>query len=515
MPSSAVVQRTWDLLDDGAAAHVALRSEDVELLAWIAERSGGRASVRQALLENPAASLAVIERVLRDVGPGERAHRTLAKSRPQRELGELLARGLINAEHPREAVSWLGAHGALNTPPALDEAFASTEEHHWPLLLAELLRVDPTHATFDILQVVDVMQGLPGPTVSDSMWRAAATHLASRGERTVVQTRSATFPAAMLAELVNRGALKIQDTLAHLSPEQLRVVVRRLSPEHRLSLDELQAIAAAELTASEWHQLSYEPAAAAWAISEGPDVLAAGAGWQTENEALLVRLLRRNRTAHQFAGQHLRRVSKIWPRLSQRTRQEIGSTFGVDTLRSTVTGPIRDWLVACGPAGMLAAVQDTLTKTEVKKLVERTERTLDPEVAWVAAWTADRPRDRVRMVEIGFRHPDGVRRVGEWLRTASPTEIGRIWHLAEESTREALSRTLVALLRSSDETGWVEKVLPEISTDWQNAPEVLQDHAALWLSQNAEDPETWPAVWSLYQDWKGTLEDLLRAARHL
>jgi hypothetical protein len=514
-PSAAVVQELWELLDDTAAAHVTLRTEDPGLLSWIAARATGREAVRQALLENPATTMGTVEEVLRESRPGERAHRTLAKSRSQRDLGHLLARGLINADHPREAVSWLGAHGALAGGAALTEAFEVTDEHHWALLAVEVLRTEPTAATFDPSQLLEKMRELPRPTVSETMWRALGGHLAARGTADARTDALDHAHPALRAELVNLEAVTLVDALHGATPEEQSALVRRISTRRRLGIDDTRAISTVELTAAEWHDLSFEPAAASWAITDGPDVLAAGAGWQTENDALLVRLLRRRPEAHVFARHHLRRLAKIWPRLSQRTKQQISTTFDLPTLRLASTGPIREWLITNGSADLLRALQDGFNKTEVKKLVERAERTLDPEIAWVAAWTAERPRDRVRMVEIGLRHAEAARRIGEWVRTASPTEIGRIWHLAEEPMREPLSKALVSLLRSSEETGWIEKVLPELVTDWQNAPVALQEHAALWLTQNADDPGTWPALWSLYHGWNGTLEDLLRAARHL
>jgi hypothetical protein len=514
-PSADAVQALWETLDDTAAAHVTLRTEDADLLAWIAGRSAGREAVRQAVLENPATALGTVEAVLRESRPGERAHRTLAKSRSQRDLGHLLARGLINADHPREAVSWLGAHGALAGGDALTEAFTVTDENHWALLAVEVLRAEPTAAVFDPSELLDKMRELPRQTVSETMWRSLGGHLAARGTENTNRGALHDAHPALRAELVNLGAVTLVDALHGASTEGQNALMRRISARRRLGLDETRAVATVLLTASEWHDLSFEPAAASWAITDGPDALAAGAGWQTENDALLVRLLRRRPEAHEFARHHLRRLAKIWPRLSQRTKHQISTTFDLPTLRLASTGPIREWLITNGSADLLRALQDGFNKTEIKKLVERAERTLDPDIAWVAAWTAERPRDRVRMVEIGLRHDEAARRIGEWVRTASPAEIGRIWHLAEEPMREPLSKALVALLRSSEETGWIEKVLPELVTDWQNAPVALQEHAALWLSQNAEDPETWPALWSLYLGWSGTLEDLLRAGRNL
>lgn len=514
-PSAGVVQALWETLDDNAAAHVALRTEDQDLLSWIAERSAGRETVCQAILDNPATALTTVEKVLLESQPGERAYRTLAKSRSQRDLGHLFARGLINAGHPREAVSWLGAYGALAGGGALTEAFAVTDENHWALLAVEVLRVEPGVAVFDPSELLEKMRELPSQTVSETMWRSLGGHLVARGTGDAHLGALKGAHPALRAELVNLDAVALVEALHGASPEEQAALLRRISTQRRLGPDETRAVASVALTATEWHDLAFEPAAASWAITDGPGALAAGAGWQTENDALLVRLLRRRPEAHAFSRHHLRRLAKIWPRLSQRTKQQISATFDLPTLRLASTGPIREWLIANGAADLLRALQDGFTKTENKKIVERAERTLDPDIAWVGAWTAERPRDRVRMVEIGLRHDEAARRIGEWIRTASPTEIGRIWHLAEEPMREPLSKALVALLRSSEETGWIEKVLPELVTDWQNAPKALQEHAALWLSQNAGDPETWPALWSLYQGWNGTLEDLLRAARSL
>ena len=506
------VRQLWSQLDEASAVRAASRAEDPELLDWIAAHSEDRPGVRGALLSNPVTWFSTVQDLL--VARRENRDRELLeRSRSTRDLGELVVRGLLQAEHPRQAVQWMAGYAAeIPGEQALTLALHATEEQYQPEFLAELLRTDPSHARFDLGKVATLMYELGPHLIRDGMWRLLGAHVIARATPQETDDLLVTSGStAFRGELLTAGTITLEHATRGLDETQVRTLLKRLPPERTLTLEEVTLVAEVGLTAEEWHERRFEPDAAAWAADNPIESLSAGAAWFTNSDPLLVRVLRRNTMSHRFASKHLWRLARLWGRLSNRTRVSIVATFGTAELAALGAGEIRAWIIAQGQIETVEALQ--LSKTEARALIERVERTLEPRLAWLAAKSAERPRDRIRMAEIGLREDPGWQRLKEWLRSSSSNEIVRLWHLAEPRTRDDISGLLVGLLqRSTDDIAWVDKLLPELRTDWQNAPNILQEHAGRWLSDNVASEEGRIAVWGLYAEWQGTLEELLLAA---
>jgi len=511
----SVVRELWDYLDDASAARATARTEDPALLEWVALNTHGRSGIRTALLSNPSATLETIVIVLEETRE-PRDREILEKSRSTRDLGELLTRGLLEAGHPRQGAEWVAAHVAEQAgTDTLQRALDTIEEQHHALFLSELLRTDPLSAVFDLQAAGSALRELPPQVSGDGTWRLLAEHMAARGseadKRALIGSGA---PVAFTAELFKRHAIDAQTALEGLTPKDAAFLVKRLPAERKLDEDELRVFAHVELDSSDWHDRRYTAEAAAWAVENGSEDLAAGAGWFVESDPLLVRLLRRNTKSHAFAHHHLWRLGRLWPRLSNKTRSLVVAAMDPNTLGTINVAEIRHWIVSKGPVEVAAHLQ--LGKNETKLLVERVEQSLDADLAWLAARAAERPRDRVRMAEIGLRGKPDRSLLREWVKASSSGEIVRLWYLVTEEIRDDFSAILVATLqRHADDTAWVEKILPELRTAWQHAPHVLQEHAGRWLSENVTGEKGRLVAWSLYPEWTGTLEELANACREL
>lgn len=512
---ASVVRELWDSLDDTSAARATARTEDPLLLDWVAGNINGRNGVRSALLGNPSTSLAtVIDALEHTREPRDRE--ILEKTRTTRDLGELVTRGLLEAGHPRQGAEWVAAYVANQTgTSALQRALDAIEEQHHLLFLSELLRTEPGEAHFDIGAVTATLLEIPAHATGDGVWRLLAEHVAVRGtgeEQAAAADIAA--PVSFKAELFKHHAITATKALEGLRPKDAALLIKRIPAERKIDEEELRALAAVELDANDWHERRYTAEAAAWAVANGTEELAAGAGWFVESDPLLVRLLRRNTKSHAFAHQHLWRLGRLWPRLSNKTRNLVVEAMDSNALAAVNVAEIRHWIVSKGPAQ--AAGQLQLGKAETKLLVERIEQTLEPDLAWLAARVAERPRDRVRMAEIGLRGRPDRTLLREWVKSSSSGEIVRLWYLAKEEVRIDFSDILVATLqRNCDDTSWIEKILPELRTEWQNAPHILQEHAGRWLSENVDGEKGRLLAWSLYPEWSGTLEELANACREL
>lgn len=510
-----VVKELWETLDDLSAARAAARSEDPELLDWIARHSELRSGVRTAVLSNPTTALQTVVTML-SAKQESRDREILERSRSGRDLGELTTRGLLQAEHPRQAIGWMAGYAAeIEGEAGLLGTLRRVEEQHHPEFVAQLLRTDPAHAKFPLPAVAAVLTELPAQVVGDGMWRLLGQHLAARGTDEVLDNVLAlTGSVALRAELLARNVIGAGRATKGLGEAEIRSVIKRLPAERLLTIEDLDVLKDVPLTAAEWHEKRFEPEAAAWATTNGSEPLAAAAVWFVSSDPLLVRTLRRNTASHAFAGRHIWRLGRLWPRLSNRTRELIVGELSGPELNGINIAEIRSWVITHAVLEKVETLQ--LTKPETKVLVERVERTLEPALAWLAAKAAERPRDRIRMAEIGLREDPGGQKLREWLRSAGANEIVRLWHLAEPSVRDDMSTILVGMLgRNCDDTAWVEKLLPELRTDWQNAPHLLQEHAGKWLSDHITGEQGRTIVWGLYNEWQGTLEELVATAKEL
>jgi hypothetical protein len=207
----------------------------------------------------------------------------------------------------------------------------------------------------------------------------------------------------------------------------------------------------------------------------------------------------------------MRRVNGVWGRLSNRVRAELVNELEADTLASLLPGPVREWIVSSGEAEVVSVLH--LDRTELRTLLDRVERSGEAALAWVAAHKSERPRDRVRMAEIGLTGEHWQRETRKWLRAAGAGEIVKLWNVAPADRRGDLGRVLVSCIRGGDDSTWLEKLVGELAIPWQESGAAVQETAAAWLAANFDGTEDeWSIVWNLYGEWSGTLTDLLETA---
>lgn len=514
-PSLAVAVRYWDVIDDTTAAHIAGSSIDTELLEWIAGNGTGRNGVRRALLSNPALPFGIVRELL-DAGITPAENDAVRASRTPSELGQLHLTGHRLASGDRQAAQFLAAHVAETgtaVTPAM--AVAHLEIEHHPTFLNHLLRGQHITANFCLDSVLDVLDGCAPQTIPATTWRGLGEHLATRGTRKQMRRALALSDSTSLrAPLLEARSIAIGMVFAGLAPQVVEQLLQQLPGDHRLGVDETTFVVTLPIDAKVLHELRCTPEAATWAAVHADGPAAGALVWQSDSDSTLVSVLRHNTHSHRWAVHHVWRIGRIWHRLSARVRLALVTTFDAVALSNLAPGPVRDWIVASGPATVVSGL--ALRRTEMRTLIDRVERTRDPDLAWLAAKVAERPRDRVRMAEIGMSSPGWRDELRAWLRAGQAGEIVRLWSVVEESRRVEVSALLVAGVRGSDDTSWIDRLVDEMSVDWQHSPVVFQEAAALWLARNTPDnPDIWAGVWSLYAEWNGTLPDLVQAARAL
>jgi len=524
-PGLEALKTLWDDLTDDNVAQIAAKSENPEVLDWIVAHGRRHQGVRAALLRNPSlpftSLLSLLER-----GMTAADREAIGRARGVGDLSALLLEGYSVATSPKQAATWLGAGLAGDPRPgALTCAIRMIEEEHLPTLLGELLRADVATSSFPLEPVLTALEENPADAITENIWHQLGGHLAGRG--TGRQHRRAlriTNSPALRAPLLETGAITIEQAYIHLTGARRVAVLRQLTPERLITADEIPHVAAlydglagdpsGTSTLEALHGLRYTPEAIAWALEHADERVAGALAWHAESDAALIRALRRNRESHRWAAGHIWRAGRIWGRLAQRTRHQIIGTLDGMALSNLAPGPIRTWILEQGPTQAVGAL--TLRKTELRTLMDRAERANDGDLAWMAAHNAERPRDRIRMAEIGLTSPRWPQEMRRWLRAASSGEIIKLWQSTDETRRGDMGALLVANIRSSDDHSWVDRIVGEIRLDWQSAPTSFQEAAALWLAGRVGDKEeTWSALWALYPEWSGTLPELLEAAETL
>jgi hypothetical protein len=520
-PGIDAVRRMWNELTDDEIARIAGASDDPAVLDWIAGNGGRRSGVRGALVRNPALPFAtLLDIVERGTNAAEREG--IAKTRSNADLCRLLLAGHDMSGNPRHLISWIvGGSNELEDTDVM-RLVAELDESHHGALVAELLRADPTTHAVPVETVLALVESTNGADLQENSWKSLGRHLATRGTaRQVRRAMAVTSSAALRSSLVEHNKITLAQAFTRMDSDHRSAILRQIgsSGERRITLEESPLVAdladalgpSNKATRALLHGLKYEPTAVAWLVEHADPSVVATVAWHTDSDALLLSVLRRNPESHQLAGAHIWRVGRIWERLSMRTRSSIVGTFDALLLSNLAPGPVRDWIVSAGPVSSVNGL--TLKKTEQRTLMDRVEKDRDPDLAWVAARIAERPRDRVRMAEIGLSSDRWVHGIKQWLRGASSGEIVKLWTLAPSERRNELGSLLVANLRASEETSWLDRLVGELRIEWQTAPGQVQEAAAHWLSSRCgSDPETWSALWTLYPEWTGTLAELVEAA---
>ncbi|MBU6201279.1 MAG: hypothetical protein KJS90_04680 [Acidobacteria bacterium] len=531
-PGLDAVQRAWDGLGDDDVANLATHSDDPDVLDWVARNGARRTGVRSALLRNGRLRYeTLVELLERGTSGAERDG--IVGTRSNQELCRLLLAGHPFAGNPRHVVGWIvgSACGGHLEADELASLIAVLDVSHHSALLAELLRAEHDGQGFPLDPVLDLLEGDAGNDVHPNGWRSLGAHLAQRGTaRQIRRALAATDSASLRAALVSARRLTLAQAFAKHGNEHRLAVLQQLAEDRLIDTDEAPLVAsviesaaggnlggnsaAARSARGLLHNLRYEPAAVHWLTANGSPTVAGTVVWHTDSDAALLSALRRNTESHRLAGAHIWRVGRVWDRLSTRTRTSIVATFDVLLLNNLAPGPVRDWIVACGPVSAVNGL--TLKKTEQRSLMDRVEKERDPELAWVAARIAERPRDRVRMAEIGMLGETWESGIRNWLRGATSSEIVKLWGAAGARHGNQLGKLLVANLRASEETSWLDRLVAELRIEWQDAPTPVQQAAAHWLSGRCgSDPDTWSAIWSLYPEWTGTLPELVDAASNI
>jgi len=514
-PSLAIAVKYWNVVDDTTAAHIAGTSTETSLLEWIAQNGAERSGVRRALLGNIALPFAVLCTLL-ETGTTPAENDAVRTSRTHAELGALYLRGHRLDSAERLVSQFLAAHVAeLDTPDAVSASVAHLGLEHHATFLNHLLQHSPATGRFDLDAVLDVFEGCAPSLVATTTWRSLGEHLVVRGTRKQIRRALALTTATSLrTPLATSRVVPLSAVLSGLSAATVEQLLPQLPAEHRLDTEEISFIAGLGIDAQVLHDLPCTSEAANWAATHAAESVAGALVWQSDSDPTLVAVLRHNAHSHRWAIHHIWRIGRVWHRLSLRVRNTVVAGFDGVALSNLAPGPVRDWIVAAGPSGAVAGL--TLRRTETRTLIDRVERTRDPDLAWLAAKVADRPRDRVRMAEIGMSSPEWRNELRTWLRSAQAGEIVRLWPTVPETRRVDTSTLLVAGMRGGDDTSWIDRLVDEISVDWQHSPVVFQEAAALWLARNTPDnPEAWSSIWSLYGEWTGTLPDLVKAAREL
>lgn len=531
-PGLDAVRRTWDQLRDDDIAHLASQSDDPAVLDWIAQSGLKRSGVRSALVRNPnlpyETLLGIVER-----GTNAAEREGIANTRSSHDLCRLVLAGHGIGNNPRQLVTWIvsSAGNAQIDEQQFVELLATLDEAHHPSLLAELLRTEHAGNGFPIEPVLDLIDGHAGKELQENSWRSLGTHLAERGNvRHVRRALAASTSASLRAVLVGARKITFAQAFARMDTDHRIAVLRQLGNERHITAEEAATIAnlaesilanvtgpasgATRAVRALLHGLRYEQPAVNWLVANASSVIAGTVVWHTDSDPALISSLRRNPESHQLASAHIWRVGRIWDRLSTRTKTSIVETFDGLLLNNLAPGAVRDWIVASGPVTAVNGL--ALKKTEQRTLLDRVEKERDPALAWVAAKIAERPRDRVRMAEIGMLGTEWESGVRLWLRGASSNEIVKLWAGTNTDRAGDLGRILVANLRASEETSWLDRLVGEIRIEWQSAPTPVQEAAAHWLSSRCgNDTDTWGAVWSLYPEWAGTLPELVDAATNI
>jgi len=523
-PGVDAVQRVWSDLTDEEIFKIADTSDDPRVLEWLAANGIRRSGVRSALVRNPALPyetlLGIVER-----GTNATERDGIAKTRSAAELCALLLAGHSMSGNGRDLVTWIVGGGAQLPEDAFREIVGAVEDDHQSTVIAEILRTDPTTNPFPLEVVLERIAEHAGVELQENSWRSLGRHLASRGTaRQIKQALAASPSASLRAVLVENRKITLAQAFTRMHDDHRGAILRQIvfSDERRITVEEAPLVAelaeaiGATSTASRvlLHGLKYEPAAAAWFVENTHPAIGGTVAWYTDSDAALLSVLRRNPASHQLAGAHIWRVGRIWERLSTRTRTSIVETFDGVLLSNLAPGPVRDWIVTSGPVTAVNGL--LLKKTEQRTLMDRVEKERDPELAWVAAKIAERPKDRIRMAEIGLLATNWETGLKQWLRGASSGEITKLWATAGLAKSTELSRLLVATLRASDETSWLDRLISELRLEWQTAPAPVQEAAAHWLAARCgNDPDTWAAIWSLYSEWTGTLPELVEAAANI
>ena len=523
-PGLEAVQRVWGDLTDEEIAKIADSSDDPRVLDWIAANGIRRSGVRGALVRNPALPydtlLAIVER-----GTNATERDGITKTRTTSDLCALLLAGHSMSSSGRDLVAWIVGGGAHLPEAAFRELVGAVEDDHQGTLLAELLRTDPVANPFPLEVVLERIAEHTGAELQENSWRSLGRHLATRGTaRQIKQALTLSPSASLRAILAENRKITLAQAFARMGDDHRGAILRQMSfsDERRVTVEEAplvaelaEAIGATSKAARAiLHGLKYEPAAVAWFIENTHPAIGGTVAWYTDSDATLLAVLRRNPESHHLAGAHIWRVGRVWERLSTRTKTSIVETFDGVLLSNLAPGPVRDWIVTSGPVTAVNGL--VLKKTEQRTLMDRVEKERDPDLAWVAAKIAERPKDRVRMAEIGLLATNWEAGVKQWLRGASSGEITKLWAAAGTAKSSELSRLLVATLRASDETSWLDRLVSELRIEWQNAPGPVQEAAAHWIAARCgNDPDTWAAIWGLYPEWAGTLPELVEAAANV
>jgi hypothetical protein len=531
-PGLEAVKHTWDQLSDDDIANLAAHSDNGDVLEWVAQRGLRRAGVRSALVRNPYLPydtlLGIVER-----GTNTVEREGIANTRGSHDLCRLLLAGHVISNNPRQLVTWFvssACNGHLDGRQLRDALGALDEAHH-PLFLTELLRTDHVGNRFPLEPVLDLIEDHAGKELQENSWRSLGMHLAEHGTtREMRRALAMSSSASLRAVLVSVKKIPLGQALARMDTEHRLAVLRQLSTDRHITLEEapivanlVTAVSGTTNGSTPWsvhavravlHGLHYEPAAVNWMVANTSPVIAGTVIWHSESDAALISALRRNPLSHQLAAAHIWRVGRVWDRLSTRTRTSIVETFDGVLLSNLAPGSVRDWIVSSGPVSAVSGL--LLKKTEQRTLMDRVEKEREPALAWVAAKVAERPRDRVRMAEIGMLGENWETGIRAWVRGTSSSEILKLWAVAGSTHGNELGKILVANLRTSEETSWLDRLVGEIRIEWQSAPAPVQEAAAHWLSGRCgSDPETWSTIWSLYGEWTGTLPELVDAATNV
>jgi hypothetical protein len=511
VPSHETVVATWGLLADHLAAHIAGNTTDPETIDFVAGHARSDESLRAALVKNPATPLSVVIELL-DIEPRLGNLEFLLRERRPEDLGALIVEGFAIGGHARNRVAWLAAFVTGNAlTDSIDLAFSALDDSYHPLLVEELAR--NTSDGVPVGRLLHYAINTPQP-MSDSFWRAMGHHLAGRGTDSEIRTAVAnTTSTALRLSLLGADRISLATAVNRLSGGLRRDLIERHSEIRPLSLDETLLVSSLGLPAEALHDFHYDSEAVDWAIDSGDAQLGGAVAWKSPSDAVLVRVLRRNPESHRWAKHHLWRIGRIWHRLTQGTRRSIAGHFDPAALSTLNVASVRQWLVANGEPAQVGALN--LPRVELRSLVDRVERERDPAVAWIAAHLVERPRERVRMAEIGLAADDREAQLQRWVRSASSHEVVRLWNVAEGDARDDLAKALVRGLRASDDTHWLDKLVGGLRIDWQGAPMPVQEAAAVYLASNGGDEETWTVIWSLYPEWNGTLDELIETARSL
>jgi hypothetical protein len=512
-PSVGVAITHWDVLDDATAVHIAGTSADVELLEWIAAHAASRGGIRCALMRNSSLPFAVLRQLL-EAGSTPAEVDAVVATRSSAELGDLMLGGYGLPASDQQAALWLSAFVARSAAPDVHTqavARLAAEQHY--SFVANLVRHSDDDVVFSIDAVLTTIEGCVPQSIAPNTWRNLGEHLTRRGTlRQIRRALQLTTAASLRTPLLAARRVPIATVMARLSAHDLGQLLSQLPPERLLELDEVEYVTGLTLEATTLHELNCTPEAATWAATNANEAAAGALVWRSDSDSTLIQVLRRNKTSHRWAVAHIWRIGRVWHRLSNQVKHDLVATLDAVSLSALAPGPVRDWIIATGPASCVSGL--VLRRTELRALIDRVERTRDADMAWLAARAAERPRDRVRMAEIGMGASSWRDELRQWLRSGQSGEITRLWLLIPELQRIEVSALLVAGLRSGDDTSWLDRLVAELSLDWQHCPVVVQEAAAQWLANHVPaNPDVWSGVWSLYAEWSGTLPDLVAVAR--